>query len=500
MCFSTAKWKREEVRDHKFAFIDVDSFNDKKLCSIKRIQYAFIFLVILKTVLVYIADVWTAVILLIFNRWSSTVNPAIPIYISKWIYVGCIFASFILLVLEARKARSVMKSDDISFAFTNLIAYKCYTFGWKRLVFAEMPRQAINAFTLYSFIPLNTAKKYLDITYYSDDMSQRIVVGLMAFSLIIFIFSALRILFAAILYVPLICMIRGNLKEYCCHKIDKSELLKRRRKKHLESVKKDKKKNGTFIEPKLPNVDDSPLPPYVKSSTLPFLPDRIQTNSPEPLIGPPPYGSKAATPNYGSKAATPNYGSRAATLNYGSSVATPNYGQVSQYHPYHAETVDYPQQPYSKHRPPPSPQINSFPMNQNNFGSVSEPILTFRQNQCDPIIAPQPVLPDMGNQPQPYHNNRRPSQPNAFPINQHNVILPEYSYNNLHSASEPVPIFRQNQHDQIIARQNQYDPQQVVSDIGNLQQPYDNNLQHLYDNNGPSQSGSFPINKSNIPA
>lgn len=43
----------------------------------------------------------------------------------------------------------------------------------------------------------------------------------MLFTLTIWVISAALLLIAAILYVPLLCYIQGNLKEYCCHKADK---------------------------------------------------------------------------------------------------------------------------------------------------------------------------------------------------------------------------------------------------------------------------------------
>jgi len=84
---------------------------------------------------------------------------------------------------------------------------------------------------------------------------------------------------AAICYIPLLFHIQGNLKEYCCHKVDKriSEIIKRRQKIRLVEAarlaKKEamgdfshlKNKKGEFIakplpQPTLPNVsiDDEP--------------------------------------------------------------------------------------------------------------------------------------------------------------------------------------------------------------------------------------------------
>ena len=125
MCLSTAKWKREKVQDHKFDFVDVNDFKERSF--IRRIKYSFVFMVVLKSVLVYIADLWTAGILLIFNDWSSSVKPKVPIYISKWIFLGCIFMSFALLAWDMKKARNIIMSKDISYAFTSTIAYRYYT-------------------------------------------------------------------------------------------------------------------------------------------------------------------------------------------------------------------------------------------------------------------------------------------------------------------------------------------------------------------------------------
>ncbi|CAG8432823.1 11503_t:CDS:2 [Diversispora eburnea] len=215
MCCSKASWKRGHVQDHKFDFVDIDEFYERS--CIRKLKYLFVWLIVLKSVAVYIADMWTAGILLIFDRWGSAVQPKIPFYISKWIYVGCIFVSFILLGLDMRKARNIIKSKDISYAFTSVIAYRSYvlksyrhfcffsqinnskkttdniaffvffTFkGWKRLMFAEAPRQAISAFTLYSLFQSKKAGNYLNLRTYGDTFVQQLVTALMAFTLLIF--------------------------------------------------------------------------------------------------------------------------------------------------------------------------------------------------------------------------------------------------------------------------------------------------------------------------
>lgn len=39
----------------------------------------------------------------------------------KWVFTGCIIFSFLLLLWEARKSRAIIKSRDISYAFTNVV-------------------------------------------------------------------------------------------------------------------------------------------------------------------------------------------------------------------------------------------------------------------------------------------------------------------------------------------------------------------------------------------
>jgi hypothetical protein len=57
------KWKREQVADHKFDFIDVDEFYDNSCWT--KMKYMMIFLSVIKSTLTYLADLWTAGILLI---------------------------------------------------------------------------------------------------------------------------------------------------------------------------------------------------------------------------------------------------------------------------------------------------------------------------------------------------------------------------------------------------------------------------------------------------
>ncbi|CAG8517898.1 2645_t:CDS:2, partial [Cetraspora pellucida] len=178
------KWKRERenriVKDYKYDFVDVHEF-EKHECG-SKIRYSWVFFIVLKAVLVYIADLYSMTALLLNDNWA-TIKPPIPFAITKWIFVGSILISFILLFLEMKKAYAIVHSRDISFSFTNMIAYRYYTLtsyahwcffmeiqdrenwkdkvafyvffafkGYKRLLLCDGPRQVINALTVFTIL------------------------------------------------------------------------------------------------------------------------------------------------------------------------------------------------------------------------------------------------------------------------------------------------------------------------------------------------------------
>lgn len=105
-----------------------------------------------------------------------------------------------------------------------LNGYRLLTIGWKKILLAEAPRQVINIVTLKTILP-----KWIQIDngVYINQYGlgkttvQQIMTGTMVFSVVIFAVSFVLICIAAIVYIPLLCHIQGNLKEYCCHKVDK---------------------------------------------------------------------------------------------------------------------------------------------------------------------------------------------------------------------------------------------------------------------------------------
>lgn len=307
-------WKREIVPDHKFDFVDTREFTDNGFMM--RMKYLWVYILVLKSFLVYVSDIFTAVTMLSTKSWTNQIFQnctevrgcvAIPFSVGQWLFVSCIIFSFLLLAYEGRKTKRIIASRDISYAFTNVMANNYYSLrsydhfcffdhiqqsakkkddfaffifftfkSWKRLFFADGPRQVINALTLFAIYlarrdrtPWYNFKKY----FAGNNLITTALTISTLFTVLIFAGSLLLLIIAAIGYIPLLCYIKGNLKEYCCHKVDKriSEIIKRRNKertaKAIALAKKEamgdfshlKNKKGEFIQqplpqPTLPNI------------------------------------------------------------------------------------------------------------------------------------------------------------------------------------------------------------------------------------------------------
>lgn len=101
--------------------------------------------------------------------------------------------------------------------------------GWKRVLLADGPRQSINALTLYAFyLTKQNDGNWYDVGKYFKGNTSIIISALTVstlFTVIIFAGSLILLIIAGVCYVPLLCHIQGNLKEYCCHKVDKVPIL-----------------------------------------------------------------------------------------------------------------------------------------------------------------------------------------------------------------------------------------------------------------------------------
>lgn len=282
-CNNGPSWKREVVPDHKFDFIDTREFHSKGFGI--RMRYLWLYLLVVKSFLVYVSDIYTAVIMLTSKDWVNTIFTScqgrdcsiIPFKYGKWLFVGCIIFSFLLLGYEARKAKKIIASRDISYAFSNVMANNYYSLrsydhfcffchisnstkkkddfaffvfftfkSWKRLLFADAPRQTINAMTLVSFYlakntgPSQDSQAWYDLSKYTTSFITGGLIISLVFTVLVCAGSLLLLAAAGICYIPLLCYIQGNLKEYCCHKIDKriAELMRKKNKQRLAKAAK----------------------------------------------------------------------------------------------------------------------------------------------------------------------------------------------------------------------------------------------------------------------
>lgn len=96
-------------------------------------------------------------------------------------------------------------------------------------MFADGPRQVINGIILITVFT-KSRRRSPDGTYELDlefwnfhDLKplNRVTMGIMMFTLTLWVVSVLLMIAAVFLYIPLVLHIQGNLKEFCCHKIDK---------------------------------------------------------------------------------------------------------------------------------------------------------------------------------------------------------------------------------------------------------------------------------------
>lgn len=116
-------------------------------------RYLWLYIIVLKSFLVYISDIFSAITMLTTSNWSNEIFKQcaningcvfIPFNTGKWLFVGCIIFSFLLvglfptiiqslshshpqLAYESRKAKKIIASRDISYAFTNVMANNYYS-------------------------------------------------------------------------------------------------------------------------------------------------------------------------------------------------------------------------------------------------------------------------------------------------------------------------------------------------------------------------------------
>ncbi|KAK3674004.1 Potassium transporter [Recurvomyces mirabilis] len=253
----------------KWDFITLSDFRATSIWT--TLAYMWLWTMALVAVAVYAVDTFTAVNLLVFDKWSSQVDPAVPFKYSKWIFAACILLSWILCFYEWIRAIRVIKRGGVAESYMDTLAVTLQSMrgsGWGRfLVFTELtkskkgadyvaffvyfafngavrvilaegPRQAVNAMSLYAVFNAdllhgdvagqhsNIEKFFLKLQALAQhDERQAIILSSMLFTLVIWMFSALSLLTALVLYLVFlwhyIPQRDGRLSVYCRRKIDR---------------------------------------------------------------------------------------------------------------------------------------------------------------------------------------------------------------------------------------------------------------------------------------
>lgn len=141
---SMPKWQqeRDQTIDHTFNYIDAEEVKSNRPWL--HFTYSFIFIAIVKAFVVYMADIFSVVLLfkpLALKSLPETSGSSaaeglygqrdtvgfLRIDVQKWIYLGAVSISILLLLWDMRKAKKVIATRDIAFALANLIAYRYYS-------------------------------------------------------------------------------------------------------------------------------------------------------------------------------------------------------------------------------------------------------------------------------------------------------------------------------------------------------------------------------------
>lgn len=317
------------------------------------LAYGYLIIMFIVSLSVYGVDTFTAIQLLAFDKWAGQIKPEIPLNISRWIFAGCIILSFVLLAYRWIRAIRVMKQGGVAKSYLDPLAVRvqCIRWGkargwkrflvfaeltksrkgadyvalfayfsfeaWLRIVFAEGPRQVVNAITLYSVMKLNlipegehaapkgqspVAQFFVNIGVLAGKNTlQAVILFGMLWTLLIWVLSVLSLIVSIILYLVFlwhhIPSDAGGLGGYCRQKIN-------RRMDRVVRVKVDKAlkkeneirareeaqaaKAGLDIkkQPTLPNLGDgydtdsfSGLSRQTTMTTLPEYSSRLGTDS-----------------------------------------------------------------------------------------------------------------------------------------------------------------------------------------------------------------------------
>lgn len=287
------------------------------------------------------------------NKFTS-IEPVIKLDISKWIFTGCIIASWVNVIYEHIRAHLIIKRGAVAESYLDSLAVRLQAIrvfgqgrGWKRfLVFSELtkskkgaeyvalftyfsfqswirvifcsgPRQVINALTLRSVYIAVLDPKDKDaassiLQFFKNfgiladqDKKQAVVLSGMVFTLVVWIFAALSLLLAMLFYLLFLWHYipngDGGLSGYCERKIN-GRLHKIVSVKINKAIEEEERKRIKANQKAFKNGEK---PILNRQATLPTLFDTKDDKLPTmPMLGR--NDTTATLPMYSSRPGTPS--------------------------------------------------------------------------------------------------------------------------------------------------------------------------------------------------
>lgn len=347
-CCGHRKKQTATYSDQKWDHIQLSDFRSKGCGT--PFAYGYLWFLLIISVVVYAVDSFIAVQLLAFDRWSSTIDPGIPFKVSKWIFSICIILSFVNLGYEAIIAYRIIRRGNVAESYLDPLAVRWQSIrvgsgqGWRRfLVFAELtkskkgaeyiaiftyfslkawirvlvcsgPRQVVNAFTLKSVYEAKLSVSSPSVggslsgffdklrAFGQEDYRQAVIVGGMAFTFVVWVFSLLFLIAGILFYVFFlfhwIPRADGGLSGYCIRKTNQAVLKIVTQKVNKALAKEEAnrfkvaKKNGEKV-------------PIARTATLPDIGPAQEDGLPQmPMLGR--NETMTTLPQYESRPGTPS--------------------------------------------------------------------------------------------------------------------------------------------------------------------------------------------------
>ena len=143
------------------------------------ISYVWLWLLSIISVAAFAADIFTAVNLLILDKWSSQIQPTIPFKYSKWIFAVCIMISIVLYAYAWQRALRVIKRGGVAESYMDPLAVQIQSMrgkGYKRfLVFAELTKSKKGAdyVALFVYFQFKGENYHIDWCWITADSPRR---------------------------------------------------------------------------------------------------------------------------------------------------------------------------------------------------------------------------------------------------------------------------------------------------------------------------------------